>query len=131
MNSNIEKLMKQNFDGFKKSVELGIINKDIACDAVIESKNMENIYNWAKDIKDANIEKLEDAIIQGGEAKWIYLFAKNIKGANIKKLEDAIIQIENAEYVYIFTRDIKEANVEKLGLFYDGIDNYAIYLLFC
>ena len=114
MNSNIEQFMKQNFDGFKKSVELGNIDKDVAYDAVIKSKNSKKIYEFAKDIKGVNIKKLENALIYTQDAYYIYCFAKDIKGANIKKLQNAICQTGDAEYIYKFARDIEGANIEKL-----------------
>ena len=46
-------------------------------------------------------------------AKNIYNFARYIKGANIEKLENAIIEIKNAEYIYLFARDVKGANMYK------------------
>ena len=113
MNLMIEQLMNQNFNGFLKLVELGIIDKEIACEAVIESKNAEYIYKIAIVI-DINIVKLEDAIIQTGNAKFIFYFARDVKGASIEKLEDAIIQIGNAEFMYDFSEFIEGANIPKL-----------------
>ena len=84
MNLNIELLIRQDFDKFIKLVELGIIDNETACDAVIESKNSEYIYVLARDGKNINIKKLEDAIIQIGNAKYIYYFARNVQGANIE-----------------------------------------------
>ena len=118
MNKNIEKILHQNFEGFLKLVELGVIGKELGTEAVINSKLANFIYLFAKNIKGANIEKLEDGIIETQNIEWIYQFAKNIKGANIEKLEDKIIKTQNAVYIYYFAKNIKGANIEKLE---DGI----------
>ena len=108
---------------------------------VIKSKNPEAIYEFAKNVKEANIDKLEDVIIAIGKdsikdsnfdeedakkayqaAEYMYNFAENIEGAHIDKLEDAIIAICVSkiamgvnEYVYKFARNIKEGkNIDKL-----------------
>lgn len=86
MNENIEKILQQNINDFLKLVELGIINKELGTEAVINSKL----------------------------AEFIYYFARYIKGANIKKLEDGIIKTQNIEYIHYFARDIKGANKERL-----------------
>lgn len=74
----------------------------------------ENIYYFAKYIKGANITKLENAIINTNDAQNIYYFAAEINGANILKLEDAIINTNDAEYIYYFARDVKGTNISKL-----------------
>ena len=72
------------------------------------------MFYFARDIKGANIEKIEDAIIAYGDFEFIYYFAEEVEGANIEKLEDAIIATGNAEYIYLFASDVKGANKEKL-----------------
>ena len=81
---------------------------------VIETKDAGYIYNFAKNVKGVNIEKLENAIIETKAPFYIYFFALNIEGANIEKLENAIIETQNAEDIYIFAKDVKGANIEKL-----------------
>ena len=44
----------------------------------------------------------------------IFNFAKNVKGANITKLEDAIIASQNEKFIILFAECIKDANTEKL-----------------
>ena len=72
------------------------------------------MFYFARNIKGANIEKIEDAIIAYGDFEFIYYFATEVEGADIEKLEDAIIATGNAEYIYLFARDVKGANKEKL-----------------
>ena len=81
---------------------------------VIETKDAGYIYNFAKNVKGVNIEKLENAIIETKAPFYIYFFALNIEGANIEKLENAIIETKSAWYIYQFARDVKGANIEKL-----------------
>ena len=69
------------------------------------------IYYFAKNIKGANIVKLEDAIINTNDARFIYYFARDIKGANIVKLEDAIINTNDSMYIYYFAKNVKGANI--------------------
>ena len=125
MNSNIRLLLEdeyglsRNFTAFMKLIEIGIINKDTAFDAVIEYKNPEYIYLFARDIEGANIQKLEDEIIQIDRVRYIYNFARYVKGANIPRLEDAMCKsqdanIEKAHYIYLFAGYIKDANIDKL-----------------
>lgn len=73
-----------------------------------------NILRFAKEIKGANIEKLEDAIIKTRSADNILKFATDVDGANIEKLENAIIEIGDARYIFEFATEIKGANIEKL-----------------
>ena len=91
---------------------------------VIETKDAEYIYNFATNVKGANIEKLENAIIETvtknvehiyeGEVEYIIYFAINVNGANIEKLENAIIELKNARDIYKFAIAVKGANIEKL-----------------
>ena len=62
--------------------------------------------------KELNAEEV-NKVIETKDAKYIYNFAKNVKGVNIEKLENAIIEIKNAEYIYLFARDVKGANMYK------------------
>ena len=72
------------------------------------------IYQFARDVKGANIEKLENAIIETNDVGYIYLFAKDVKGANIEKLENAIIATNRVKFMQEFAKNVKGANIEKL-----------------
>ncbi len=77
------------------------------------------IYLFARDVKDAPIDKLQIFLCKQREkndllAKYIYLFASNIKGANIYMLTEAICNVGNPEYIYYFASDIKGAPIELL-----------------
>lgn len=112
MNRNVELLLKENFEHFLKLVELGIISKDVACNAVVEEGNSNHILTFAYRIN-YNIKALEDAIIETKEAPDIYRFAFRVKGADITKLEDAICNLGNLDIIYYFAFN-KKANISKL-----------------
>jgi len=46
----------------------------------------EEIYWFACDVKNTNIQRLENAIIKTNSANFIYFFAYDVKGANEKRL---------------------------------------------
>ena len=81
---------------------------------VIETKDAKYIYNFAKNVKGVNIEKLENAIIETNDAMYIYQFARDIKGANIEKLENAIIATNLVKFMQEFAKNVKGANIKKL-----------------
>jgi len=90
--------------------------KDKILDAVLYTfNNAKDMYNYAKMVENAPIEKISDAIIGTSDAAYIYKFAKDIKNAPIKRLEDAIIDIGKAEYIYCFARDVKGSSVIRLA----------------
>ena len=97
MNLNIMQLMYTNFKGFIKLGELGIIDSEIACDAIIESNDPEYIYEFAKNINNANIERLKDIIIKSNDSVYINYFDHDIKNdlTNLMKL----LNIEDYEYI--------------------------------
>ena len=70
---------------------------------------------FAEYIRGANIKKLEEAIIETRDGENIYKFARDIKGVNIKNLEDAIIETGDVNFIYYFAIDIKGANIIKLN----------------
>ena len=80
-------------------------------DAIINTNDAEYLYYFTIDVKGANIVKLEDAIINTNDARFIYYFARDIKGANIVKLEDAIINTNDSMYIYYFAKNVKGANI--------------------
>ncbi len=87
---------------------------------IMATGNAEYIYEIARYVKGAPIDKLADAIIATGNAEYIYKFARYVKGAPIDKLADAIIATGNAKYIYEFACNVKGAPIDKLRV--------AIYL---
>ena len=93
--------------------------KKVREEEIINSKDPKAIYEFAKNVEGAHIDKLEDGIIATGEAKYIYEFARHVKGARIDKLEDGIITTGEAEYIYEFAAKIRKGkDIDKLE---DGI----------
>lgn len=80
-----------------------------------EFKNGKDVYNYAKIVNDAPIDRLADSIITIGNPEYIYKFASDIGGASVNKLADAIIHINNAEYIYFFARGVVGAPIDKLA----------------
>ena len=56
---------------------------------VIKAGDPELIYDFARDVKGADIKALQKAIIKAGKPYWIYSFAVDVKGADIKALQSA------------------------------------------
>lgn len=85
-------------------------------EAICKTKNAEYIYKFAFDIKLRNLSKLEEAICRTQNAKYIYEFANRIqsKYSDMSKLEDAICKTDDAEYIYKFAQYIVKANISKL-----------------
>ena len=106
--------MQRKHDIYKFAIAVKGANIEKLENAIIETKNVEDICIFARDVNGANIQKLENAIIETKEPFYIYFFALNIEGANIEKLENAIIEAQNAKGIYKFARDVKGANIEKL-----------------
>ena len=113
MNANIKLLLKEDFPAFLKLIHLGIIDKDVACNAIIEERNLEYILTFAFEFN-YNINLLEDTVINMKDVKYIYYFARYIKGANILKLEDATTKTGRLQYIYKFASEVKGANILKL-----------------
>ena len=82
---------------------------------VIESNKPDCIYQFAKNIKGTDIEKLTDAIIKTKNSEYICEFAKYVSGANIQKLLNAIIELGDPLYILTFATDIPEADVNALA----------------
>ena len=83
---------------------------------ILASKNPNStqyIYQYAKEIPEANIEKLEEAICRTQNAKYIYKFAQCIVKVNISKLEDAIIQTKDYKVIMDFIKNIKKCCLSK------------------
>ena len=68
------------------------------------------IIQFAKNVKNAHIYKLEDAIIQNGDAKYMYNFSKELRLIN-EKLEDAIIETKNVYYIRLFLKKVRGENL--------------------
>ena len=97
--------------------------------AIIATKNAFCIYEFARDVKGANIEKLENAVIKIGNPQIIYLFAMSVKGAYVGKLAHAIIALKDAKYIYLFARKIIELSIQSIGTSSQNIIDLTIAII--
>ena len=85
---------------------------------LLKSGSKAELFNYAKEIKKADIESIQKRIIEINDSDYIYFFARDIKGADINLLQDALINREHTSedvwYCYLFARFIGGANKDKL-----------------
>ena len=84
-------------------------------DLIIEHGSLLDIYRYARDIRCADINKLEDAICKTDlydKSLYAYLFAY-LPGADIKKLGKIVIDSNDIELNYLFAKNFKEADIEE------------------
>jgi len=81
---------------------------------IIDLNIHEVIYNFARDVKGVDIGKLQDHIIKQNSSTYIYQFARNVKGADMESLEAAIIETHDVKTIISFARDIDGVDVQKL-----------------
>ena len=83
-----------------------------------EYSNLDTIYKLACNDNGNSIEFFQDIIISGNELEYIYLFARDVKGADIQKLQSKLIELSlylmNIEYLYLFARDVPGADKKAL-----------------
>ncbi len=78
---------------------------------VKQSKRMSVICAWARDI--GNVTEMEDVTIEYGTARDMYDFAKLVKGADIEKIRTAIEQKDDIIIKYNFKKDFPKPIVKK------------------
>ena len=54
-------------------------------------------------------------IIESKDPEWNYCFAKNVKGADVKDHEKVVLESKNPRLSYCFAKDIKDADVMAHG----------------
>jgi len=60
-----------------------------------------------------NIKENEKIVLEIKDTNWCYQFAKNIPAADIKAHEKNLLELKDAYYCFIFARDVPEANIEE------------------
>lgn len=65
--------------------------------------------------------EMENKIVTTGDAQLITEYAKNVKNADVEKLQNAVETINDVKYIYKFACDVKNANIEKLQAAYNKI----------
>lgn len=89
---------------------------------IIELKMPYLIYEFAKQVKGADISKLQDALIscyehyKEDEWKYFFKFAKNIDGVNVEKLQNDFLEKTwwTCDLITEFAKQIKGANIDLL-----------------
>ena len=66
-----------------------------------ETYNTNFAYDFAKNVSANDVEGLTNAVIKGESIQEMIAFARDIKGANIRKIENAIIKNGNAIIINI------------------------------
>lgn len=63
---------------------------------VIESKNPEYCYLFAREVESANIKELKKVVIDGNDPEWCYnRFVECVEGENIKKIKQKNLSLKN------------------------------------
>ena len=91
--------------------------KDIMKDlqnVVLESKNPDICYLFARDVKGAEIKPLQQVVINSRDVKLCYFFARDVEHANVKELQKVVVDSKNATLCYLFARDVEGAEIEPL-----------------
>ena len=60
-----------------------------------------------------NVKENEQIILQSKNLNWSYYFAKDIKGADIKAHEKVLLELNKPNDSFWFARDIVGANIEE------------------
>lgn len=83
-------------------------------DFIISIKDPHYIYRFAREIRGANVPKLQQAIIDAGKYNYMAKFACFVGGADADLIENIIIESNNARAAYIYLRFGKHPNVNKI-----------------
>lgn len=94
-NANIEKLQE------------AIIN--------LNTNKIDNIIEFAIYVKDCNIDLLEQKVLDYKNSEYCYEFAKNVPRANVLKHQEIIIWSRNYDLMPCFARDVKGADKQLLS----------------
>ena len=97
--------------------KIKVIRKVESLDELIKyDKTGEWVYFYAKNIPNADVEKLQIAIIEKDKkGRWTYYFARDVPNTNIQKLQNAVIEKDKTgEWSYWFARDVEGADIQKL-----------------
>jgi hypothetical protein len=81
---------------------------------ILENGTADQVYLFAKDVKEADVKLLEQRVLSLGNVEVIYVFAKNIDNADIKSAETAIIDSGNSKYIRLFIQNVEGANIPRL-----------------
>ena len=67
-------------------------------------------YNFAHEIREANVKRLSEKIIKSGNPYYNFLFARDIAGVDKKAHEKVVLEAKNANVSLLFALEVKEAD---------------------
>jgi len=110
--------MKTVYQAYKEAREGINIKKNEKI--ILESKNIDYCYEFARDVPGANIKAFEEVILEIKDPYWCYSFAKYLKGSNKEELFKVILESGNKFWINRFLEDV-EFNKEKFA-------NYILFI---
>ena len=81
---------------------------------VIGNQKPTLIIKYARDIKTANVLKLEREIIKLTNPVLAYIFAREVKGARIGPLEDIVVRSKSQYICVLFAKNVEGADKKRL-----------------
>jgi hypothetical protein len=81
---------------------------------IINSFNARLILRFAREIKKANIKKLQKAIIKTGTTLQIAKFGCFVRGAEKSLIENIIVESDHPKSAYLYLKFVKSCNLNKL-----------------
>lgn len=83
---------------------VNMVDKKAHGKVIINSKDSELNYYFARDVIGADIEAHRDVVLKGSESRWIYYFLRDIEPKEIEKHRKAILNLKNAFWNYEFAK---------------------------
>ena len=74
---------------------------------ILESKDAEKCYYFARDVKKADVKALEKIVLESNIPYLSYEFAYNIIDADIEAHQKIVLNSKNVRLCYEFARDVK------------------------
>jgi len=81
---------------------------------VINNASSDLIYRYARDVKNANINKLQNALISKKDTIALAKFAIFVRGSDKRIILDIIKKENNAKAAYLFIKHIKYLNINEI-----------------
>ncbi|MBE5821091.1 MAG: hypothetical protein E7311_00695 [Clostridiales bacterium] len=97
---------------FAQNIRNVPINKLIT--GIIQTGDAKAIYEFATTVKYVPLERLGNALIHIGNPTYIFLYAKAVMGINVEKYADAVIKAGEVYWMYKFANEIKNAPIDKI-----------------
>jgi hypothetical protein len=107
---------KKYYEVFRIAKELQELYCDVddMQDFIISTRDPFYLFKFAREIRTADVLKLEQAIIDSGDLNYIAKFACFVDGANIERLENIIVGSDNPRAAYIYLKFGKHPNAQRV-----------------